>query len=254
MSSTTLRTAAALVAILAGTNACSATAPGDVDTAAKLIQACKGPVSSYTAVDGTASGGKTTLDAPRRQALRGQLSRVAACGGSYKVVVFSSSSAASPTLAEGSIPLAGATDVSKARRLGAAVDDVLAQVDTHLARVIPTLDPRGSDIVAQFRLFAEWSRQAGSKGEPRMLLLTDGFQNIGVRTEQIVADPAAAASLFPVPNLPGAAVTVAGVGEVAGPAPATTVVDGLKAFYEHLCSRTGAASCTVVSETSKASS
>lgn len=255
MDATPIQAATAVLAsisLLAAT-ACGSTAAGDVADAKALIEACASPVNSYVAIDGTTSSNVSTLSDGRKKAVAGELSQVAACGGRAKVVVFSSSSAATVTLFEGQIPLVGATGQARARRLGAAVEKVVEQIDSGFAAAVPVLDPGGSDPVAQLRLFSEWSSQVGS-GQLRMLELTDGFQNVEVSIEQIVADPAAAAGVFPVPDLSGRQVTVAGIGEVAGPAPATTVVDALKALYMELCQRSGAARCTVVSETAKAGS
>lgn len=233
--------------------ACSSSGPTSLTDSKALVESCAGPINTYIAIDGTASGTTISLDGPRRRAIEGELAKVAACDGRAKVVVFSSSSAATITLFEGRIPLTGATNQAKARRLGSAVKDVANEIETSFTAAIPALDPGGSDPVAQMHLFVEWARQAGS-GQFHLLELTDGFQNIGVSTEQIVADPAAAAAGFPAPDLSGFGVTIAGIGEVDGPAPATTVVDALKNFYTVLCQRSGATTCTVVTETAKATS
>ncbi|WP_255784548.1 hypothetical protein [Mycobacteroides abscessus] len=255
MNATNQTARAALVAgiLLMPITACTAASPSTLTDSKALIERCTGPINSYVAIDGTASGNTITLDGPRRRAIDGELAKVAACGGRAKVVVFSSSSAATTTLFEGRIPLTGATDQAKARRLDIAVKDVGDQIETAFGTATSSLDSGGSDPVAQMRLFSEWTHQ-GDDGKFRLLELTDGFQNIGVSTEQIVADPAAAAAAFPAPDLSGADVAIAGVGEVAGPAPATTVVDALKAFFSTLCQRSGATTCTVVTEIAKAMS
>lgn len=232
---------------------CTASGPSDLSEARSLITRCDGPAFSYIAIDGTESSNPGGLEGPRERAVRGELSRVAACNGRAKVVVFSSSSAATLTLFEGSIRLVGATDQAKARRLPHEVDVVTADVKDRYAKVVPHLDPAGSDPVAQMRLFAEWRDQLGS-GEFRMLELTDGMQNVGTTVRQIVASPDSAAARFPVPNLDGAEVTFAGISEVTGKVPPTTVVDALKAFYAALCKRSGAKRCRVVSEAAGAMS
>jgi hypothetical protein len=50
-----------------------------------------------------------------------------------------------------------------------------------------------------------------------------------------------------VPTLTNAAVTLAGIGRVAGVAPATTFTDALKHFWTVACRRTSAI-CVVVSD------
>jgi len=227
--------------------ACGTAAPTGISDAKALISSCTGPVNTYIAIDGTASGDISALDGPRRRAITNELSQVAACGGRAKAVVFSSSSAATMTLFEGGIALSGATDQSRARRLSGAVDEVVNRISSAFDAAVPSLDHSGSDPVAQMRLFHEWTGQVGV-GKPRMLELTDGFQNVGIGTEQIVADPAAAAARFAVPDLTGTEVTVAGVGEMSGSAPSTEVVDALKSFYAALCQHAGAARCAVITE------
>lgn len=255
MNATNQTARAALVAgiLLIPITACTSAGPSNLTDSKALIESCTGPTNSYVAVDGTASGNTVTLAGPRRHAIDGELAKVAACGGRAKVVVFSSSSAATTTLFEGRIPLTGATDQAKARRLDAAVTDVGDQIEAAYGNTSSFLDTGGSDPVAQMRLFGEWAHQGGD-GKFRLLMLTDGFQNIGVSTDQIVADPVAAAATFPAPDLSGTEVTVAGIGEVDGPAPATTVVDALKTFFSTLCQRSGATACTVVTEIAKATS
>ncbi|SIM78818.1 hypothetical protein [Mycobacteroides abscessus] len=255
MNATNQATCTALVAsiLLMPITACTAATPSKLTDSRALIKSCTGPINSYVAVDGTASGNTVTLDGPRRRAIDGELAEVAACGGRAKVVVFSSSSAATTTLFEGRIPLTGATDQAKARRLDAAVKDVGDQIETAFGTASSSLDAGGSDPVAQMRLFGEWTHQGGD-GKFRLLMLTDGFQNIGVGTEQMVADPVAAAAVFPAPDLSGTDITIAGIGEIDGPAPATTVVDALKTFFSTLCQRSGATTCTVVTEIAKAMS
>lgn len=245
---------ATLIGALLAAPACTASPRGgSVESAKKEIASCDAPVNTYVAIDGTASGDLTTLEGPRRRAIEGKLAEVAACGGQAKVVVFSSSSAATTTLFEGGIELTGATDQARARRLGPAVVAVADQISAAFDAAVPTLESGGSDPVAQLRLFAEWAGQV-DEGESRFVALTDGFQTAGIGVDEIVADPEAAASRFEVPDLSGAEVTFAGIGELATSAPPTEVVDALKAFYRSLCQRAGADICTVVTEVSGATS
>lgn len=252
---TKLATALAIGTALTFTAACGPGGGGHGTTAEakSLITSCAGPVHSYVALDGTASQGVGTLDKDRTRAVHGAVSRVAACGGSVKIVAFSSSSAATTTLYEGGVPVHGATDQARARRLDGAATEVVSDVRDAYEVALPFLDPTGSDPVAQLRLFGEWAQQKGS-GDARFLALTDGVQTMGVSPAEIAADPEAAAAKFRAPDLSGLSVTFAGIGEVAGAAPSTDVVDALKAFYTALCERTKAATCTVVSAIAGASS
>ena len=248
----TKRTASAVVVTLlslASITACGTGGSGDLASAKQLIQSCNHkPVNSYVGVNATGSGKYSGLDGPRLRALNSELSLVAACGGRAKVTVFTSSSASTFTLFEGPIPLIGATDQAKARRLTKAVAKVSDKITGSFDDAVATLDKGGSDIVAQLRLASEWATQLGG-GQLRVLIETDGLQNRTVKTDQIVADPAAAAARFDMPDLPaGTTVTFAGIGEVRGDAPPTKVVDAVKTFYTLLCQRTGAERCSIVTE------
>ena len=229
--------------------ACAGNGPSDIASAKHRIESCAGtPPNSYIGIDGTGSGRDDRLDSPRIRALEGELVRVAACGTTAKVTVFSSSSGSTVTLFEGSIQLVGATDQAKARRLGKAVQKVVDQITGSFDDAVATLDKGGSDVVAQLRLASEWSGQLKDGAPLRALLITDGFQNKSVTTKEIAADPQTAAARFEVPDLSNASVVIAGVGQVGGAAPPTKVVDAVKSFYLLLCERTGATSCRVVTE------
>ena len=251
-----LQTSAIGVLMLGGLtlSACSnIQAHGDTATAKAIIASCaKGEkVAGVASVDATASGGGNTLSSERLTAIGDLASRVALCGGILKVSAFTSSSAATTTLFEGPIPLQGATDRARARRVGKAVDKVLAEIKAAYPVGVQGLSGGGSDIVAQFRLAAEHARQLGDGHRLRLLVLTDGFQNAGTNVVKAAKSPGGAeqaAAQFEVPDLSGANVTVAGVGKVDGTAPPTKIVDGLKAFYQALCERTGAESCTIVTD------
>lgn len=242
-------TAVVLSTTVLGTAACTSAPKSSAGQTRTLIEACKGPVNGYVAFDGTSSGDNGPLDGPRLRALKAALTQVAVCGGHAKVVVFSSSSAATTTLFEGRVELKGATNQAKARRLEPAVAEVSEQVSTAYAKAVPSLEGGGSDPVAQLRLFGEWMDQV-ENGEFQFLAITDGFQTAGVSLKQITVDPERAAASFKATDLSGSTVTFAGIGELADSAPQTTVVDALKDFYEALCQNSGADRCRVISEVS----
>lgn len=239
-------------AIFTGTlmtlTACGGTQQGNIADAKNLITTCPGQVSSYIAIDGTASGPESDqLTGPRKQAVAAELARVAACDGRVKVVVFSSSSAATTTLFEDHLTLAGATDQAKARKLEKVAAEAADKIAADYPKALTTLSGGGSDPVAQMRLATEWAQQVGA-GKFRLFEITDGFQTFGVTADHLLSDPKAAAAQFPAPDLSAADVTFVGIGETSGDAPPTQVVDAVKAFYQELCTRSGAASCTVVTQ------
>lgn len=246
---------AALLAVLLG--GCSGIPANDETAGNKAILAsCVSgeKVAGLATIDATGSSKSGGLDADRLNAIEDLASRVALCDGTLKVSAFTSSSAATVTLFEGQIPLVGATDTARARRAPKAIKKVMAEVKAEYSSAAKNLTAGGSDIIGQFRLSREYASQLGDGYRLRLLVLTDGFQNEGIdvaTAARSAGGTARAAAQFEMPELPGAVVTVAGVGKVDGPAPPTTVVDGLKAFYETLCKRTKASTCTVVTDLAK---
>lgn len=105
-------------------------------------------------------------------------------------------------------------------------------------------DPLGA-IARGGRLLAQEKRD-----HRRLVVVTDGVQSHdpNLATAELTA---ASASRFvdaagPVPDLSGIELLVAGVGRVSGAKPPTSYVNGLVAFYDEACRRSGAASCQVV--------
>ncbi|GCB48478.1 hypothetical protein SNL152K_5802 [Streptomyces sp. NL15-2K] len=116
---------------------------------------------------------------------------------------------------------------------------------------VASLKGKGSDITAQYRLAGEWSNQVGEGFRLHLVLLTDGFQNVGVDLGKRAISKQEAVELAnktDVPKLPGASVTVAGLGRVAGSPPRSDIVEGLVNFYDALCKKTGAAKCVSVTD------
>lgn len=227
--------------------ACNGHDSGEVAHAQNLLATCTGPTNSYIAIDASASGANSDLTGARHRAVRGELERVAACGGRAKVVAFTSSSAGTANLFEDSLTLTGATEKAKARRLPQVANNVTDQIASSYLEALHSLPGGGSDPVAQMRLFSEWAAQVGD-GSFRLLVISDGLQTFGVSPEQMLFDPAGSAAHFSTPDLSGTHVSFVGIGETAGGTPPTQVVDALKTFYQELCARSAAQACTVVSE------
>ena len=56
------------------------------------------------------------------------------------------------------------------------------------------------------------------------------------------------ASTVSVPALPGSSITVAGLGRINGDPAPSALVEGLVAFYDALCAKTGAKTCVSVTD------
>jgi len=171
--------------------------------------------------------------------------RTAVCGGYLRVIVFSGSSAGAAVLFDGSMAQDGATDNARLKRVPEAVKKATEQIRTGYGPAVAAQNG-GSDIVGQYRLASEWISQLGGRYRLHLYVLTDGFDLALGAQALSPQDAVALAAQTVVPRLPGASVVVAGLGRMAGGVPPSTVVEGLVAFYDHLCQRTGATQCASV--------
>lgn len=209
------------------------------------------PPATFVEIDGTGSSAADAILTERMTAIESIVRRTAICSGQLRVIVFSSSSAATATLFDGSLHLDGATDNARLKRVPQAVTDAMSKIRAGYGPAVTGLDQNGSDITAQYRGAAEYIQQLGKPYRLNLYLLTDGFQNVrqDLQTKALrKADAVALADQVPVPKLPGASVVVAGLGKVAGTPPPSDMVEGLVAYYNELCKLSSAASCLSVSD------
>lgn len=209
------------------------------------------PPATWVDIDGTGSSAATNILNERMTALQSIVQQTAVCSGYLKVEVFSASSIATTTLFDGSVRQPGATDNARLQRVPGAVSAVMATVRAAYAPAVKGLGTGGSDITGQYTLASQWFQQLGGTYQLHVDLLTDGFQTVGVDLTTHVLDQQEAntlASQTAVPQLPGAIVTVAGIGRVTGSVPSSDMVDGLVSYYSDLCHRMAAARCVSVSD------
>jgi hypothetical protein len=219
----------------------------------KAIQAsCPADTKLATKVDIDLSASSRTgsLSTERHDAIADMARLTAICGGRLKVTGFSATSASTFTLYDDDLRLAGATDNARLRQVPEVVDHVLSAVNDAYPTAVQSLEPSGSDIVAQYRLADEYVRQLGPGYQLRLVLLTDGLQNAGFTLDQSITSAQAEelANNVVVPQLPGASIVVAGIGKDQSQPPPSTVVEAVVAFYDALCRRTGAATCLSVTD------
>lgn len=226
---------------------------GELGANQELLKSCDpaAPPASLVQIDGTGSSNSDAIAAERMTAVESVARRTAVCSGYLRVVVFSSSSAATIVLFDGPLKMEGATENARLKRVPEAISNIMNKVRSAYAPAVQALPQSGSDITAQLRLAAEWKQQLRGDSRLELTVLSDGFQNIGVDlgaralskqdAELLAAQPA-------VPKLGGASVVVAGLGRVAEGAPPSAVVEGLVSYYTKLCQRTEAGSCTAVSD------
>jgi hypothetical protein len=202
-------------------------------------------------IDGTGSSNSDTIVSERMTAIESVALRTAVCSGHLRVLAFSVSSAATTVLFDGSLKMPGATDNARLKKVPEAVADVMNKVRSGYAAAAQALPQSGSDITAQYRLASEWKQQLDDGYRLNLTVLTDGFQNIGVDLgAQVLSkeEATALADQVVMPKLTGAAITVAGLGRIAKDTPPSAVVEGLVAYYDRLCQRAEATSCTSVSD------
>jgi len=209
-------------------------------------------LASKVDVDVSGSARTADLAAERTAIIEDAARRTAICGGHLRVTAFSSTSAATTILYDGELDVPGATGIARLRKVPEVVEAVMARVAPAYDAVLSTPPTDGgSDIVAQYRLGQEYLAQLGDGYELNLVILTDGFQTTGRGIVDRALTPSEASDLaaqITIPDLTNASITVAGLGRVAGQAPATDVVDGLVALYDALCARSNAASCLSVTD------
>ncbi|MEV8439055.1 hypothetical protein AB0425_16900 [Actinosynnema sp. NPDC051121] len=211
--------------------------------------------ASLVEIDGTGSSASDAITAERMTAIESIATRTAVCSGHLRIIVFSASSTATTVLFDGDLKQPGATDNARLRRVPEGVKGVMETVRSSYSSTVATLPQGASDIQAQYRLAAEWKQQLGGNYTLNLVILSDGFQNVGVdlAAKALSADEAKAlADRVAVPNLAGASVTVAGLGRIAKGTPPSAVVEGLVHYYDALCAKASAAKCTSVSNYTEA--
>ena len=250
-----LATALVSTVLWAGT-ACSPPAAGDLGTLQTLAGTCPDGaiLVSYVAYDVSGSGQSQDLTAAREAALTDIVTKVAACGGHLRVDAFTGSAAASRIAFDGELNPEGATQIAKLRKVPTLVTTTVESIGLSVAASASSLDPTNSDITSQFSLAAEYGKQmaANQRIQLNVDLMTDGVQTIGAVLNTKTLTTATAVDLAnstPVPPLPPTTtVKVSGLGKTTGPPPPTSYVDALKVFYDTYCARTGAASCSAVTD------
>lgn len=227
--------------------------PDELATNQQLLASCDpaSPPASLVEIDGTGSSASDAITAERMAAVESIAARTAVCSGRLRVLVFSASSAATTVLFDGELKMPGATDNARLKRVPEATAGVMEKVRAGYGPATAALPQGGSDITAQYRLAAEWTQQLGSGYKLELVILSDGFQNVGVDlgAKALGKDEALTlADQVALPQLAGASVTVAGLGRVAEGTPPSSVVEGLVHYYNALCAKTAASKCVSVSD------
>ncbi len=242
------------VLLASGLAGCSmASSPGAQSGDNTILAACPTDkqVAADVEIDGSGSSSGDTIAAERLAITTDVVRRTAICGGHLLVRAFSASSGATVTIYDGDLSLPGATDNARLRRVDALVEKLMAEITAKYGDAIAALPDGGSDITSVYRLAGEYAAQLGDGYQLHLYVLTDGLNNIGTDLTSQVLTPEQAsdlASTVNVPVLPGSSITVAGLGRINGDPAPSALVEGLVAFYDALCVKTGAETCVSVTD------
>lgn len=241
---------AGLMAVTLPLAGCASGQVGESSALQRVAEQCPDrPLDALVLTDGTGSADSAQITRERLAAIEKVATRVVLCGGTLSVRAFSSGSGATATIYGRDLTLAAPTVNARVRQAPEAVEEVMDEVEAAYGPAVADLPQGGSDISSTLRLFGEQSAQSPGHFHD-FWLLTDGVQNLGRAkiTGALTAQRAQAlADTVPVPTLaPESALTVAGIGHVAGDSIPSDVVEGMVSFYTALIARTGAGQTLVV--------
>jgi hypothetical protein len=201
-------------------------------------------------IDLSKGGLDEALIGERLDSIQVDAERTADCDGSLVVVSWAGSSASAEVLFDGPVPVAGATEIGKDRKIPGAVTKVMEEVRANLNGAIETSGQQGGDLVGAFTVIADVvGREGGDDRAVWVNVYTDGVSTSG---DAPVNDPNLSQSdvdsLVAAQNMPGLeGVTIAlrGIGRVAGSVqPPQDYIDLVQTYAMGLCEATGAA-CSV---------
>lgn len=190
----------------------------------------------------------------RLDAVQVDVERAFDCEARFTLAAWSSSSASTVVLFEGDLATAGASEIGRDRKIGEAVDEVMAEIRTELEAALSTIDGSTSDMTAAFAIAADRFQTAPAEAQKRLTILADGISTTGtaennsptLTEEEMIA---LARTLRPV-DLAGVEVAILGVGRIAGTEqPPEDYVAKLRVYLEEMCGLTGA-TCRVASSSS----
>lgn len=257
MLSTKFAATAAAVPVLLLVAGCNlgASAGGSISQAKQVAATCpKGQqLASFVGLDVSGSSRTEQISPEKLKAVDQVATRTAICGGHLQVSLFSATSAKTVQVYDGALALSGATQNARLIQTPKVVATVMKTIENNYTAGLPAITSSASDIVAEYSLAGEYAAQLGDEYILNMTLLTDGVQNAGfqlrITASTTPKQSAAQAANAPVPQLPGASVTVAGLGtQAAGGQPGSQYVANLVAFYAALCHKAHAAHCQSVTD------
>ncbi|HVF14865.1 MAG TPA: hypothetical protein VM942_09720 [Acidimicrobiales bacterium] len=166
--------------------------------------------------------------------------------GRLRVERFRGSASDVDTILDRDVTPEGATGTNRDRNR----DDLVAEVRQTVEQGMASSPAQGgSDPVGAIGRGARLLGQE-QRDHRKLIMVTDGVQSSepNLATEALTATTASSFvdQVGTLPDLTGIDLVVTGVGRVTGAQPPSSYINGLVAFYEELCGRSGAASCQVV--------
>lgn len=206
------------------------------------------PLVSTVFVDVTGSSYSGQIDDEDMNAISHVASRTAACTGFMSVATFGASSGQTVALIDQSFDVEAPTDNAVRRKQQKLADAAVRSVREKFADVAKRTPATSTDVVGLLRL-AEEAKAQRPDAIHEVLVLTDGFTNVGLDPASAGTAEAATAlaNQVPVPDLSGVKLTLAGIGRTTSPV-SSAVIEQVTVFWERVCERTQAASCTVVTK------
>lgn len=241
------------LALTAGVlTSCAGTAPGALGHAQQVLETCPDrPIATFIQLEESGSALDPAITAERLASVETLIERTLVCTGHLTVTVFSAGSGASSTLYDGDVTIQTPTVNARLKKVPAATSEISHQIASAFAPAVEKLPDGGSDVLASYRLMGEQAAQF-SEYRSENYLYTDGLVNVGnvQITGALTKDEAAVlAEQVSVPTLPdNAAITVVGLGRVAGDPVPSPVIEGMVFLYNAICQRTGAAECLSVTD------
>lgn len=212
------------------------------------------PLLQLSLLDVSASGRDRDILGERLNAIQVDAERVSDCDGELVVVAWGGSASSSEILFGGQIPVSGASEIGRDRKIPEAVEAVMEEIRASLNDMLPLTEASGHDLMAAFSIVSDFvrSRSAQSDGISVHIyadgVATEGSAQINIagindaRVAEIVAEQ-------DLPDLTGVNIELFGVGRVGGDAePPQQVVDTTLGYAQSLCEATGA-DCSTFSST-----
>lgn len=210
----------------------------------------EGDLTVSVLLDVSASGRNEIIMEERLNSLQVSAEKAADCDASFVAIAWSGSSSSSKTLFSGEIPIAGATEIGRDRKIPGAVKKVMSEVRDNLSTALKEIPGDKSDFLGALYLLNDIVASRGSADAVvEADLLTDAIStggNARINDPGLTAERVrAVVEAQTLPSLEGVAINVRGVGRVAGVTPPPQdFIQLVQEYASGMCERTGA-ECSV---------